>query len=68
MEKLDVKDWEKFREKTSSRIDRDEVVLIAELHAKYFNHKMKVPCSCSPKRIQTWINDLNKIYEDRKDT
>lgn len=62
MEELDRKDWYQFRSKNTDRVSRQEVEMIAELHAKYFNHKYKVPCSCSPKTLQSWINDLNKLY------
>jgi len=62
MEELDKKDWEQFRAKNSDRVSRVEVEMISMLHAKYFNHKYEVPCSCSPKTLQKWVDDLNKIY------
>ncbi len=67
MEERDKKDWEKFRANTSDRIVREEVELISQLHSKYFKHKYKVPCSCSPKTIQGWIEDLNDVYNGIKD-
>lgn len=67
MEELDKIDWEKFRGNTSNRISKEEVKLISQLHAKYFKHKYVVPCSCSPKRVQQWIEDLNDIYNGVKD-
>ena len=63
MEELDRKDWYQFRSKNSDRVSREEVEMISELHAKYYNHKFKVPCSCSPKTLQKWIDDLNVVYE-----
>jgi hypothetical protein len=63
MEKADKKKWTKFRSSKSSRVSKEEVQMIAELHAKYFNHKLVTPCSCSPKRVQALIDDLNKKYE-----
>lgn len=63
MEEIDKLDWDKFRLKNSDRVSRQEVELISALHAKYMNHKYKVPCSCSPKTLQKWVDDLNKIYE-----
>jgi hypothetical protein len=63
MEELDRKDWYQFRSKNTTRVSRQEIKMIAELHSKYFNHKYKVPCSCSPKDLQKWVDDLNKIYE-----
>lgn len=65
MEELDKKDWEIFRSSNASRVSKNEIELIARLHAKYFVHKYKIPCSCSPKTLQNWINDLNKFYENR---
>jgi len=62
MEELDKRDWEKFRSKNTDRVSKVEVELISELHAKYYNHKYNVPCSCSPKTLQKWIDDLNKVY------
>lgn len=67
MEAVDVSDWEAFRNNSKSRLTRHEVELISKLHAKYFNHKYKVPCSCSPKQLQQWVNDLNAKYEARDD-
>ena len=63
MEELDRKDWYQFRSKNSDRVSREEVEMISELHAKYYNHKFEVPCSCSPKTLQKWIDDLNVVYE-----
>lgn len=63
MEELDKKDWEIFQANPNDRLSVDEVKLIAQLHAKYFKHKYQVPCSCNPKTIIRWIDDINKIYE-----
>ncbi len=64
MEEADKKKWSKFRSQTSSRVSKQEVRMIAEFHAKYFNHKLKIPCSCSPRQVQGYIDDLNKVYEN----
>lgn len=63
MEKLDKKDWENFQANTSNTLSVEEVKLVSELHSKYFKHKYHVPCSCNPKNIIRWIDDLNKIYD-----
>lgn len=63
MEELDKKDWEIFQANPSDKLSVDEVKLISELHAKYFKHKYHTPCSCNPKTIIRWIDDINKIYE-----
>mgnify|MGYP001285358666 CR=1 FL=1 len=68
MDRPDVIDWEKFRAGTSTTLKKTEVVLVSQLHAKYFKHKYKVPCSCSPTRIQKWIRELNDLYENRNNT
>tara|TARA_R100001163_G_C5043506_1_gene181199 strand:- start:1052 stop:1336 length:285 start_codon:yes stop_codon:yes gene_type:complete len=62
MDELDKKDWEIFRAGVENKISKEEVKMISKLHAKYFNHKYKVPCSCSPKLIQGWIEQLNDLY------
>lgn len=54
--------WEGFRESTKDVLSADEFTKICELHAAYMNHKFYKPCTCNPKTIQAWINDLNKIY------
>jgi hypothetical protein len=63
METEDKKIWTEFRSSKSSRVTHDEVLMIAELHAKYYQHRLKVPCSCSPRQLQGYIDDLNKVYE-----
>jgi hypothetical protein len=63
MEELDKKDWEIFQANPSDKLSVDEVKLIAQLHAKYFKHTYHTPCSCNPKTIIRWIDDINKIYE-----
>lgn len=59
--------WLEFRESGTETITVAEQKLIATLHAKYFNHKYKLPCSCKPskarKQFQIWIDDINKLFE-----
>jgi hypothetical protein len=62
MEELDRKDWEIFQANTSDTLSVEEVKTVAQLHSKYFKHNYHVPCSCNPKRILKWINDINEIY------
>jgi hypothetical protein len=64
MEEIDRKDWELFNEVESNTLTRKEAEFVSRLHAKYFNHKYKVPCTCSPKTIVKWIDELNKLYND----
>ena len=63
MEEIDKIDWYKFKTNKSNKLSVDEVKLISKLHAKYFNHKYHTPCSCNPKKVLRWIDDLNDIYE-----
>ena len=62
MKKEDWLWWSDFREKKSSTVSGTEYNKIAELHAEYFNHRLIIPCKCSPKRIQGFIDDLNKKF------
>ena len=59
--------WLEFRESGTETITVPEQKLIATLHAKYFNHKYQMPCSCKPskarKQFQKWIDDLNIRFE-----
>tara|TARA_R110000796_G_scaffold10042_3_gene33678 strand:- start:7282 stop:7479 length:198 start_codon:yes stop_codon:yes gene_type:complete len=59
----DKKDWfnltaEPLRKLTSLQFD-----LVCELHAKYFKHKFYKPCTCNPKVIKKWIDQLNELYD-----
>jgi len=39
---------------------------IATIHARVFNHKMYMPCTCNPKEWKQWTRDLRKVYEQYK--
>lgn len=54
--------WEAFREKKKNSITNEEFEMIAKLHSEYMNHTFYKPCTCNPKTIKTWIEDLNEIY------
>ena len=56
--------WTKFRMGDKHSISESELKLVSKLHSEYYKHKYIVPCSCSPKRINSWIADLNKIWEN----
>jgi len=58
----DRKRWKEFRDGMTNTVSKDEVTMISELHAKYFNHRYKRICTCSPKTVQKWVNDLNELY------
>lgn len=62
MNENDKKWWEAFRESASNTLTNEEVEKISELHAEYFLHKYHRPCGCNPRKIQSWINELNELY------
>ncbi len=62
--KLDYGKWTEFRMGTSNHLSTDEFRLVCELHATYYKHRYYKPCTCSPKKIKRWINDLNKIWNN----
>ena len=63
-EKLDKKDWEKFRMDTKSYLSAEEFEMVCQLHSKYYKHSFYKPCTCSPKTVNKWIKDLNIIWEN----
>jgi len=63
-EELDYKDWELFRQGTKDVISSIEFQLVCNLHSKYYKHSFYKPCTCSPKTINKWINDLNIIWNN----
>ena len=66
------KKWIEFREAGTETITVEEQKLIATLHAKYFNHKYSLPCSCKPSKarkvLQKWITDINKKFLSEPET
>jgi hypothetical protein len=62
MKKSDKEWWQNFRDNLRNTVSNDEYRMISELHAHYFNHIVNYPCKCSPKIIQSYIDDLNAKY------
>ena len=62
MSKEDKIWWESFRDNLRGTVSNDEYLKICNFHANYFNHKLNLPCKCSPKIIQSYIDDLNELY------
>jgi hypothetical protein len=54
--------WTGFRQSTANVVSKQEFNKICELHAQYFNHELYKPCTCNSKKVQRWIDDLNKLY------
>lgn len=46
------------------KVDEKYTRTLAEIHARVFNHKFDVPCSCSPKTWKAWITELRKVYDE----
>lgn len=67
MEELDKLDWNTFRLQVNNKLNKQQFELVCTLHAKYFNHKYHKPCSCSPKKIISWIDDLNNLYDTNRE-
>ena len=63
MESKDYFAWYDFRNKAGNTISHSEYMLVMELHAKYFNHKVKKLCKCKGSKIQEWVDDLNQVFE-----
>lgn len=63
MERNDYLAWYDFINKKGNTIDHSEYMLVMELHAKYFNHKLKKLCKCKGSAVQKYIDDLNEVFE-----
>lgn len=37
---------------------------LSRIHARVFEHKYYIPCSCSPKEWNRVIQDLKKVYKE----
>ena len=58
--------WEEFRMKPSTTIDREDAIMIANLHARLFSHKQHFPCTSCPRTWQDWVSQINTIYNSYK--
>ena len=63
-EEIDFKNWQHFREVKKNTLSNMEFKMISDLHARYYNHKFHKPCTCNPKKIKSWINELNVIWNN----
>tara|TARA_R100000541_G_C1851792_1_gene77737 strand:- start:89 stop:280 length:192 start_codon:yes stop_codon:yes gene_type:complete len=58
----DLTRWLEFvNRKRQHELNKEQIKLVAELHAKYYNHKYKEPCTCNGSIYKIWINDINKL-------
>ena len=56
--------WQNFRDNLRGTLTNDEYLKVSQLHANYFDHKVNYPCKCSPRIIQSYIDDLNDFWSN----
>ena len=64
MTKDDYDKWANYKANYKIQPDKKQIDLIVGLHAKYFNHSLYYPCSCTPKIYNKWITQLDKLYNE----
>ena len=64
MSKIHYDTWTTFRESKKDTLTKGEQEILANLHSIYFKHSYYLPCTCSPKTYNTWIEQLNVIYKN----
>mgnify|MGYP003657101414 CR=1 FL=1 len=64
MNKLHYDKWEEFQEGKNNSLTKEEQELLARLHSIYFKHTYHLPCTCSPKIYNNWIQDINGLYNN----
>ena len=67
MSKLHYEEWTKFLDSNSNKLNKQEQELLARLHSIYFKHSYYLPCTCSGKTYNSWIQQLNVIYKNGVD-
>jgi hypothetical protein len=63
-EEIEYLDSGILRKKSLKHQDRER---IATIHARVFNHKFDVPCTCSPKIWMQWIRELQELLDATKE-
>ena len=58
--------WKLFREVKRRYLENDEYKMICEIYARVNSIQVHYPCKCSPKVIQNYIDEINKIFENGK--
>ena len=53
-----------LRKTTLKYEDRER---IATIHARVFNHKFDIPCTCSPKIWMQWMRELQELLDATKE-
>ena len=49
-----------LRKRSLTHEQREEIAVI---HARVFNHKFDVPCTCSPKIWLQWMQELQEVFD-----
>ena len=58
----DLQKWLKFINRPRQHeLDSEQIDLVCNLHAKYYKHAFKRPCTCNGSIYRIWIKDLNKL-------
>ena len=60
--KLDKQTWLEVKSRIVNKITNADYKILCQLHAKYFNHKYKEPCTCNKQNLRNWIKEVdNKL-------
>ena len=59
---LDKQTWLEVKSRIVNKITNADYKILCQLHAKYFNHKYKEPCTCNKENLRNWIKGVdNKL-------
>ena len=64
MTKIHYDAWTAFLDNDSDTLTKGEQETLARLHSIYHKHEYYLPCTCSPKVYNQWIEQLNVIYRN----
>lgn len=58
-----VDEWLRIKEriKANNKLLRNDYKVMCKLHAEYFKHPYKEPCTCNKRNIRQWILDLDRV-------
>ena len=55
----DIKLWAEVSARSKTKLIHSDFKIMCQLHAKYFNHRLKEPCTCNKALLRLWISELN---------
>tara|TARA_R100000781_G_scaffold105953_1_gene69841 strand:+ start:33 stop:263 length:231 start_codon:yes stop_codon:yes gene_type:complete len=64
----DANKWLNYKNNYKVQPTDDQIDLIVQLHAKYFNHNEYYPCTCTPKTWNQWIAQLDTVYNETRNS